>query len=110
MFHLFDRSDIPGIQPEQAREKQQAGAIVLDVREPSEWQEGHIPGAVHMPLGTLPQQLSQLDPSKELVVVCRSGNRSMAASQILHRAGYKVHNLSGGMMHWSRSGYPITKS
>lgn len=111
MFHLFDRSDVPNITPEQAREKQNAGAVVVDVRELSEWQEGHIPGAVHIPLGTLPQRLSQLDANKEHVMVCRSGNRSMKASQLLQRAGYgKVQNMSGGMIRWSQSGLPVTKA
>ena len=111
MVHLFDRSNIPGVNPEQAREKQNAGAVIVDVREPSEWQEGHIPGAIHIPLGTLPQRLSQLDANKELVVVCRSGNRSMKASQLLRQAGYsKVYNMSGGMIDWSRTGLPVTKA
>ncbi|GAC1646563.1 MAG: hypothetical protein PVS3B3_27500 [Ktedonobacteraceae bacterium] len=111
MFHMFDRSDVPNISPEQAREKQNAGAVVVDVREPSEWKVGHIPGAVHIPRGTLPQRLSQLDADKELILVCQSGNRSMKASQLLYRAGYgKVQNMSGGMIRWSQSGFPVTKA
>jgi rhodanese-related sulfurtransferase len=111
MFHLFDRSGIPDIDPEQVREKQQAGAVVVDVRKPLEWKEGHIPDAVHIPLGILSTRLSELDADKEIVVVCRSGHRSMMASRLLQRAGYRnVYNLSGGMMLWHRSGHPVTKA
>jgi rhodanese-related sulfurtransferase len=105
---LFGRSEIAQLAPEMAKQKQTQGAILLDVREPSEWRKGHIPGAVHIPLGALTSRLRELDPAREVVTVCRSGNRSMAAARILNSAGFtQVSNLAGGMIVWSRSGLPV---
>lgn len=107
---LFGRSDIPQLTPAEAKQKQAQGAIMLDVREPSEWREGHIPGAVHIPLGALTARMRELDPSKEVVAVCRSGNRSMSAAKILTSSGFaQVSNLAGGMMGWSRQGHPVRR-
>lgn len=73
---------------------------VLDVREPEEWEQGHIPGAKHIPLAELPMRLNELDPAKETVVVCRSGNRSGKACDYLSARGHKVVNMAGGMKEW----------
>lgn len=107
---LFGRSDVPQITPAEAKQKQAQGAVLLDVREPYEWREGHIPGAVHIPLGALTVRMRELDPTKEVVAVCRSGNRSMTAAKILTSSGFaKVSNLSGGMTVWSRQGLPVKR-
>ena len=74
--------------------------ILLDVREPAEYAQSHIPGAVHVPLGELPQRLVELE-DLPTVVYCRSGNRSAAATSLLLRAGRgDVTNLSGGILGW----------
>lgn len=74
---------------------------ILDVRSLGEYRQGHIPGAQLIPLGDLPNRLHELPPDRPIVTVCRSGSRSMAAARQLVKAGYTVHNLSGGMMQWS---------
>ena len=75
---------------------------LLDVREPYEWAIARLPGARHIPLGTLPDQLGALDPARETIVYCKSGIRSMAAAAQLAAAGFgKVANLSGGISRWS---------
>lgn len=75
--------------------------VVLDVREPSEYAEGHIPNAVLLPLGTLEKDPPKLPKENPVVTVCRSGRRSAIAADILTRAGFtKVYNLSGGMLAW----------
>lgn len=75
---------------------------LLDVREPYEWAIARLPGARHIPLGTLPDQLGTLDPARETIVYCKSGIRSMAAAAQLAAAGFgKVANLSGGISRWS---------
>jgi sulfur-carrier protein adenylyltransferase/sulfurtransferase len=81
---------------------QQPGSIqLLDVRQPSEYREFHLPGATLIPLGSLAERLDELDPARETIVYCRSGARSNAACQILRSAGYsKVLNMSGGMLSW----------
>ena len=87
-------------------------ARVLDVREDSEWQQGHIPGAVHIPLGQLGSRLGELEAFKgadtPVVVVCRSGNRSGMAAVRLRKAGFEsVYNLDGGTMAWQQAGMPL---
>jgi rhodanese-related sulfurtransferase len=87
-------------------------ALVLDVREQSEWADGHITKAKHIPLGQLKDRLSDLEKfkNKPIVAVCRSGNRSGSACGILKKAGFdNVHNLAGGMMAWQQAGLPREK-
>ncbi|GGA29538.1 rhodanese-like domain-containing protein [Paenibacillus physcomitrellae] len=91
------------ISPEQLEERLHQGETVmmLDVREPGEWFEGHLPGAKHIPLGALPERCEELDRNKEWVVMCRSGGRSGLACEILHERGFKVVNLTGGLLRWT---------
>jgi rhodanese-related sulfurtransferase len=80
------------------------GAPILDVRELDEWQAGHVPGALHVPLGELPARLADLPADGELVVVCRSGGRSARAVAWLNDNGYDSVNLDGGMGAWAEAG------
>ena len=74
---------------------------LLDVRQPKEYDEAHIPGAILMPLGNLPERLVELNPHRETVVYCRSGVRSRSACQILTASGFsRVLNMSGGILAW----------
>lgn len=108
--NLFQRPDIAEVTPEETRAKQQAGAIIVDVREIYEWHSGHIPGAIHIPLGTLAQHVHELDKAKEIVTVCRSGHRSIMGAQTLQRAGFtQVSSMAGGMIDWTRKQLPIKK-
>lgn len=77
--------------------------FVLDVREPWEVAEGAIQGAVNIPLGLLGERAGEVPRDRKIVVVCRSGNRSRAATDALDRAGWNAHNLKGGMGAWARS-------
>ena len=84
------------------------GAFVLDVREPAEWADGHIPGATLIPLGALASRLDELERDQRIVVVCRSGNRSAEGRDILLGAGFAaVTSLEGGFTDWARAGMPI---
>lgn len=74
---------------------------LLDVREPEEWEAGHIPGAKHIPLGEIPDRIHELNPNKETIVICRSGNRSGKACDFLSARGHQVVNMAGGMMKWN---------
>lgn len=75
---------------------------LLDVREPYEWAIGRLPGARHIPMGTLRERLHELDPARETIVYCKLGGRSMAVATELAAAGFaKVANLAGGMRRWS---------
>lgn len=73
---------------------------LIDVREVEEVEAGKIPGAIHIPLGFLEFRMNELDKSKEYIMVCRSGGRSGQASQFLESQGYKVINMTGGMLAW----------
>ncbi len=74
---------------------------VLDVRTSAEYAEGHIPNAKLYPVQEIQDKLNELDKNKSYLVVCRSGSRSKAASDILAKNGFKnIYNTSGGMMQW----------
>jgi rhodanese-related sulfurtransferase len=83
------------------RVRRKENVVILDVREPEEWESGHIPGAKHIPLRQIAKSLNELDPKQETIVVCRSGNRSGQACDFLSSMGYNVINMSGGMSKWS---------
>ena len=78
-------------------------AQVLDVREDDEWEAGHLPGALHVPLAQVPQRLAEL-PAGQLHVVCRGGGRSQRAAEWLQGHGYDAVNVEGGMQAWAASG------
>jgi len=78
--------------------------LLVDVREDVEFDEGHLPGALHIPLGQLPQRLAEIDPQAQPVFICRSGGRSMTACQLAVRANIRAPaNLEGGMLAWASS-------
>ncbi len=101
-------NQLPGeVSVKQAVEMQAAGAFVLDVRTQAEWNEYHAPNSVLVPLDQLPNRLSELPRDQEIVVVCRSGNRSATARDLLLKAGFgKVTSMAGGLKQWSAQGYP----
>ena len=83
------------------------GAVLLDVREPDEWQEGHAPDAILMPMGEVQARRTELPPGRRIVVVCRSGGRSAAITEALRSQGYDAVNLTGGMCAWKAAGLPV---
>jgi len=83
--------------------------FVLDVRQPDEYQSGHISGAKLIPLGELSARLSEIPQDRTIVCVCRSGARSGMAARQLAGAGYKTLNLSGGMSSWEMNRLPVKK-
>lgn len=83
-----------------------SGAFILDVREPDEWVESHIPGATLIPLGELASRVDELPQDQEIVVVCRSGNRSAQGRDILLSAGFaQVTSMAGGVNQWKSAGF-----
>ncbi|HJS21707.1 MAG TPA: rhodanese-like domain-containing protein [Steroidobacteraceae bacterium] len=80
-----------------------AGALLLDVRNAWEIALAPVPDAVHIPMDQVPERISELDPTRETVVICRSGGRSLRVAQFLERQGFRsVANLTGGVLAWSR--------
>ncbi|MBD7983737.1 rhodanese-like domain-containing protein [Sporosarcina sp. Sa2YVA2] len=74
---------------------------MIDVREADEVAEGMIDGAVHIPLGEIPERMEELDKATPYVIICRSGGRSGRATEFLNAEGYDVTNMTGGMLAWS---------
>lgn len=91
------------ILPSEIKERLDRGEqlAIVDVREDEEVASGIIPGAKHIPLAQLPDRLSEIPQVEELILVCRSGNRSGRAISFLEAQGYKgLKNMTGGMLEW----------
>lgn len=83
-------------------------AVVIDVREPEEYEQAHIEGLPLIPMGEIAPWTEKLDPEKEYVFVCRSGRRSFEVAKYFQNSGFsRVHNFSGGMLNWIEQGNPI---
>jgi rhodanese-related sulfurtransferase len=82
-------------------------AVVVDVREPSEYVQGHVPGAVLMPMGQLSSRMPELDRSRPVYVVCASGGRSGAMTDVLRSNGFDARSVAGGTNAWIQSGRPV---
>ena len=98
---------ITEVEADDAAERAEAGALVLDVREPDEWTVGHVDGSVHIPMGELGARLDELPADRPIVAVCRSGARSAAVTEALGGRGYDVVNLVGGLQAWVAEGLPL---
>ncbi|KRC33061.1 rhodanese [Oerskovia sp. Root918] len=85
------------------------GVVLLDVREQDEWDAGHAPDAVHIPLGELPVRWGELDPEVPILVICHSGGRSARAAAWLNQGDFDATNLDGGMVAWSQRGFPVER-
>ena len=97
---------------EKAEEQISKGAQIWDVRTQGEWDEGHLKGAKRVDVtedGFLDKAKAALDPEKEVVVYCRSGGRSAKATKQLRDAGFKVHDLAGGITAWKAAGKEVVK-
>jgi molybdopterin/thiamine biosynthesis adenylyltransferase/rhodanese-related sulfurtransferase len=105
------REEIEEIGSARAHELVEEGeAAVVDVRERDEWEEGHLPRAVHIPRGNLESRIEGAvpDKSRPVLLYCASGNRSAFAAKTLEELGYEnVVSLTGGFTHWKRNGFPF---
>lgn len=84
--------------------------VVLDVREPWEYSQGHVPGAQLISLGELSRRVGELDPARPVAVICATGSRSMSAAALLGGKGFEtIYNVTGGTMRWMQSGLPLER-
>lgn len=83
------------------------GAVVIDVRETEEYVEGHVPGAIHIPLAQLGQRLDEVPEADPVYVICRSGVRSQKGADILEANGHGALSVAGGTMGWIEAGHPV---
>ena len=97
----------PEIAVDRLAREQAGGATVVDVREPGEYVAGHVPGTTLIPMGQLSSRLAELDRSRPVYLVCASGNRSAAMTDLLRAAGYDAYSVAGGTSAWARSGRPV---
>ena len=82
--------------------------LLIDVREQWEYDEGHLPGITLIPMGDVPNRLSEIPTDKEVILTCRSGNRSGQVTDFLRQQGYtNVHNMEGGIVAWQAAGFPV---
>ncbi|RAY14919.1 rhodanese-like domain-containing protein [Actinomadura craniellae] len=95
--------DVPAVDAAQVPQQ----AYLLDVREPDEWQAGHVPDAVHIPMGELSDRAAEIPRDQDVYVICRSGMRSAQVTVALNNAGWQARNVDGGMMGWAAAGRPM---
>lgn len=82
-------------------------AVILDVRELHEYVDGHVPGAIHIPLATVPIRVSELNQDTEYHLICEAGGRSAQACMYLAQHGFNVVNVAGGTGAWRNSGFEV---
>ncbi len=111
-FGLFQAAGSGGAAPREisvaeASARRDQGAFLLDVRTSEEWEDFHVPGSTLIPLDELETRVNEVPRDREIVVVCRSGNRSQAGRDILLDAGFtNVTSMAGGLNDWRTQGYP----
>ena len=98
--------DTPTASPADAAQRRD-DVVLVDVREHDEWDAGHAPGALHIPLHDLRPE--SIPAGAAVMCVCRSGNRSGTATRVLRAAGIDAVNVSGGMRSWSAAGFPVVR-
>jgi rhodanese-related sulfurtransferase len=107
------KKNITEILPQGAAAKLESGeAVIVDVRDKDEWDEGHIPGAIHMSRGTIELDIEEKVPDPNAMVICHcgGGGRGALATESLQKMGYKnVRNMSGGFKAWKAASLPTTK-
>lgn len=107
------KKNITEISPQDAAAKLKSGeAIIVDVREKDEWDEEHIPGAIHLSRGTIELDIEDKAPDTNTMIICHcgGGGRSALAAQSLQKMGYKnVRSMAGGLKAWKATGLPTTR-
>jgi rhodanese-related sulfurtransferase len=107
------KKKITEISPSEAAAKLKSGdAVIVDVREKDEWDEGHIPDAIHMSRGTIELDVEEKVPNANAMIICHcgGGGRSALAAESLQKMGYKnVRSMAGGLKAWKAAGLPIAK-
>lgn len=99
--------DVPEIDVTELVERREAGVFLLDVRQPDEYDEGHVPGAVLVPLAEVPDRVAEVPAGEPVLVICRSGARSLRAAEFLVGAGIDATNVAGGTLAWIEAGQPV---
>lgn len=99
--------EVHHLDPVESKRRVDDGALLLDVRNPDEWQAGHADGAAWIPMHELADRQEELPTDREIVVICKSGARSARVAHALVAAGYEAVNVAGGADAWQAAGFPI---
>jgi rhodanese-related sulfurtransferase len=98
---------IPEIDVEQLVGLQASGVAIIDVRQPDEYEDGHVPGAVLIPLGQVPDRVAEVPADQPVYLICKTGARSLRAAEWLAQQGRDVTNVAGGTMAWIDAGRSV---
>jgi len=102
----MSESTTPEIAVEELAAARTSGVLV-DVREPEVYTAGHVPGAVPIPMSQLANRMGEIDKTSPVFVICASGNRSVAMTDLLRGAGFEAVSVTGGTSAWAQSGRPL---
>ena len=100
--------DVPEIDIPALARLHDAGPVLIDVREPHEYTEAHVPGATLIPLATVPEHLDQVPREGTVYVICAVGGRSRRAAEYYRTQGIDAVNVAGGTMAWMEAGQPTS--
>lgn len=98
---------VPEIDVAELARQREAGAPLIDVREPDEWEEFRAPGAVLIPLGQVAERIGEIPAEGPVYVICKSGGRSAKAVELLRAEGVDAVNVAGGSLAWREAGQPV---
>ena len=101
--------DVPEIDVNELEARRAEGAVLFDVREPDEYEDAHVPGAVLVPLATVPEKLDDFPTEGPVYVICAVGGRSRRAAEYLRRTGVDAVNVAGGTKAWLAAGKPHSR-
>jgi rhodanese-related sulfurtransferase len=99
--------EVRHLDPGDAKRRVDSGAMLLDVRNPDEWEAGHAESATWIPMNQLVERQGELPTEREIVVICKTGSRSGKVAEALVAAGYDSANVAGGSEAWQAAGFPI---
>jgi rhodanese-related sulfurtransferase len=99
-------SGVPEVDVDELAKRRASGDHVVDVRNPDEYEAGHVPGAILIPLAELPERWQEV-PEGDVLVICKTGARSARAVELLNGAGRTTYNVAGGTMAWVEAGHPV---
>ena len=99
--------DVPEIDIDELARLRESGVVLVDVRQPDEFEQFHVPGATLIPLADVPERVEEIPSDTRVYVICGSGGRSARAVEFLNRQGYDTVNVAGGSKAWLDAGLPV---
>ena len=99
--------DVPQIDIDELARLRDSGVVLVDVRQPDEFEEFHVPGATLIPLADVPERVEEIPDDQRVYVICGSGGRSARAVEFLNKQGLDTVNVAGGSKAWLEAGHPV---